>query len=429
MIKATFITLIFLASIVQAQDIESSDIKALIDEAIKNNTQLQAMHHEVEAAKLRVNEVRSWEAPEIGIEFYQTPIQSFPIPIKNGMETDYFVEQTVPWPGKLSAMSKVQVNNTGMMAEAYNALEKKIIRDLQNTYYELYAIQRKMEINTDNQSLMKEFIAIATRQYQVGMGRQSDVIRAQAELSRLINDGVNFRKENNIAEAMINTLLNRPIDQAFPHIADFEIKELSWKYEELAPLASANRAELKIMNYNIEMFKSELTVSKKESYPDFLLKGQYKNMANSSKDFWSLMIGVTIPFAPWSNGKYQSKVIQNEQHIMHMEHELSGMNNMVDFEVRSSLEKMDAAFYNMNLYKTTTIPQAQQSLNLLVSEYQLGKTEFLMMIDSYRMLLMAKLDYYMAVMQWKQAVSELEQAVGLNVGVIEEYLNTKEIKR
>ena len=310
MVKQLFVYTLFSLSALHAQQEQSSDLRSLIEEAVKNNPQLQANRHDVEAAKLRVREVQAWEAPQIGVEFYQTPIQSFPIPTKNGMETDYFIQQTVPWPGKLSAMGKAQSSNAAMMTESYKALEQKIVRDLKTGYYELYVIQRKIEINTDNQSLMKQFVEIATRQYGVGMGRQSDVIRAQTEFSRLINDGVNLQKDKKVTEAMINVLLNRPIDQAFPRIVDLDIPEPVWNYEELAPLAHMNRAELKAMQFNVDIFRSELMVSKKEYYPDFMLKGQYKNMANTSKDFWSIMVGVSIPIAPWSKAKYSANVSQ-----------------------------------------------------------------------------------------------------------------------
>ena len=65
----------------------------LITEALQNNPQLRAARHQTSAAQTRVDQVTSWDAPQFGVEFFQTPIQSFPNPVKNGMETDYFLQQ------------------------------------------------------------------------------------------------------------------------------------------------------------------------------------------------------------------------------------------------------------------------------------------------------------------------------------------------
>ena len=55
-----------------------------------------------------------------------------------------------------------------------------------------------------------------------------------------------------------------------------------------------------------------------------------------------------------------------------------------------------------------------------LSAYETGKTEFLMVIDAYRMQLMTKLDYHMAVMSYMASQAQLEQAVGLDIAQISE---------
>jgi outer membrane protein TolC len=72
------------------------------------------------------------------------------------------------------------------------------------------------------------------------------------------------------------------------------------------------------------------------------------------------------------------------------------------------------------LYKNTVIPQADQTLQATLAAYQTGKTEFLMLIDAYRMVLMSKLDYHMSVMSYMTNQAALEQAVGMNIAEITE---------
>src|ERR1035437_9771905 len=114
-----------------SQTAGSNSLNDLIKEVIQNNPQLKAAKDQTLAENTKVNQVTAWEPPQVGISFYQTPIQSLN-PIKDGLETDYFVQQTFPFPGKLGNMGEAATNSAKMYQEQYKALEKKIIKDLKS---------------------------------------------------------------------------------------------------------------------------------------------------------------------------------------------------------------------------------------------------------------------------------------------------------
>lgn len=392
----------------------------LIAEVIQNNPQLRAARHQTAAAQTQVGQVTSWEAPQLGVEFYQTPISSFPDPIKNGMETDYFIQQMFPFPGKISAMGDAAAANAQMVNEGYNALENKIIQQLKSAYYELYLVERKIELNGQNEDLMRRFVQIASKQYEVGMGKQQDILRAQTELSSLINDGLNLQQEKKTAEAMINAILSRPADAPLGYVPEVNTNVPNWTYQQVAPLALRARPEIKGMEFSVAMNQADLRASKREYFPDLMTRVMYKDMAMTGNDFWSLMFGVSFPIAPWTSGKVSSKVEENELNEKRAEENLASMKNMTQFEVQDALVRVQTNKNLVLLYKNTVIPQAQQTLESTVASYQTGKTEFLMLIDAYRLVLMAQLDYYMSVMNFMSSQAALEQAVGLPIDQIAE---------
>ncbi len=410
-----------LDSLAEGQRLQQGNILKIDDlvaEAIQNNPQLRAARHQSAAAVTKVDQATSWDPPQVGVEFYQTPIKSFPNPIKDGMETDYFLQQMFPFPGKLSAMGSAAESNAAMVNEGYRALERKIVKDLKSAYYELYLAQRKIGINAENQDLMRRFVDIASKQYEVGMGKQPDILRAQTELSTLINEGLNLQREKQAVESMINTILSRPANAPLGYVPEIEANVPKWTFEQLRPLALENRPEVQAMKYNIEMNRSELSASRREYIPDLMARVMYKDMAMTKDDFWALMVGVSIPIAPWASGRVTSKVDENELNVMKAEEDYNTMENMTLFEVQDALVKVQTNQNIVLLYKNTTIPQAEQTLQSTLAAYQTGKTEFLMLIDAYRMLLMSRLDYHMAVMNFMASQAQLEQAVGLDMNEI-----------
>lgn len=410
-----FLIAVFVTCETFSQEKAPLRLDALLKEAVENNPQLRAARHQTAGAKTRIDQVTSWDAPQFGVEFFQTPVQSFPNPFKNQMEMDYFIQQMFPFPGKLSDMGEAAENNANMMGEGYKALERKVLRELKTSYYELYLVQRKIEINKENQDLMRRFVGIASKQYEVGMGKQPDILRAQTELSILINNGINLQKERTVMESMINTILSRPVNAPLGEILEIEGDIPRWTFEQISRLALEVRPELKAMNFNIKMNKSELALSKKEYFPDLMIRLMYKDMAMTKNDFWSAMIGISIPLTPWSSGKYTSKTDENALNVRKAEEDFAAMQNMTLFEVQDALVKVQTNQNLVLLYKNTVIPQAEQTLQSTLAAYQTGKTEFLMLIDAYRMLLMVKLDYYMSVMNYMASQAQLEQAVGMDI--------------
>jgi outer membrane protein TolC len=402
----------------RGQESKPLKLEDLIAEALQNNPQLCAARNQTAAARTKVDQVTSWEAPQAGVEFYQTPVRSFPNPLKDQMEVDYYLQQMFPFPGKLSAMGRTAENNANKMEQGYKALERKILRELKSAYYELYLVQRKIQINAENQDLMRTFVEIASKQYEVGMGKQQDILRAQTELSILVNTGINFQNEKQVAESMINTILSRPVNSPLGYVPDIEQDVPRWTFEQLRPLALEARPELNAMSFNIELSKAEVSLSKREYYPDLMARVMYKDMAMTKSDFWSAMVGISIPLAPWSSGKYTSKVQENELNVRKAEEEYASMRNMTLFEVQDALVRVQTSQNLVLLYKNTVIPQAEQTLQATLAAYQTGKTEFLMLIDAYRMVLMSKLDYHMSVMNYMTNQAALEQAVGISIAEI-----------
>ncbi len=422
MFRSTLLTAIFLALCVPAflcaQETGMLDLDKLVAEAIQNNPQLRGADNEKNAAKAKIGQVTAWDAPQVGIEFYQTPVQSFPNPIRNGMETDYFVSQMIPFPGKISAMGSAAENNASMMEQGYHALERKVIRDLKNAYYELYLTQRKIQINAENQDLMRKFVEIARKQYEVGMGSHHDILRAQTELSTLINDGVILQSEKSAVESMLNTTLSRTANAHLGYVPDIESEIPQWTFAQMRALVLESRPELKSMKFNIEMNKADLASAKREYFPDLMIRFTYKNMTQTTPNYWAAMAGISIPLAPWSSGRYTSKVEENKLNVKKAEDDYQSMENMTLYEVQDALVKVQSNQNLASLYKNTVIPQAEQTLESTISAYQTGKTEFLMLIDAYRMVLMAKLDYHMAVMSYMSSQAQLEQAVGMSIAEI-----------
>jgi outer membrane protein, heavy metal efflux system len=403
-------------------------LDSLVQEARRNNPEIRAAAQQSRAAWSRVRQTVTWEPPRVGVEFYQAPVASFPNPFKNQMEYDYSIEQMIPFPGKLGAMGMAARNGARMAEEDAKAVERRVIVDLKTSYAGLYLIQRKIELNAENRDLLKRLVEIASRQYEVGMGTQTDILRARTESSRLANDAVALEREKRSMEAMINTLLNRPIAQGLGRIDTLETRFPGWRREQLDSLAMTIRPELQAMRFEVEMKKSEVRAAKWEYAPDLTARLMYKDMVLTPKDYWSLMIGATLPLTSWAYPKAAARVEEANAYRKKTEASYVQMKNMVLLDVENALLSVETNRDLIELNRQNVLPQAELTLASAIAGYKTGKVLFVMLIDANRMALMARLDYYMAVMNYAASQAQLERAVGLSGTEIAERIRSFDSK-
>ena len=93
-----------------------------------------------------------------------------------------------------------------------------------------------------------------------------------------------------------------------------------------------------------------------------------------------------------------------------------GYENQIRYEIADLSAKLDATQKLIALYKTTIIPQAQQTLESTRIGYQTAKVEFLTLLDAERALKDFQLEYYRSLTMFEQRMAELERTVGVDMG-------------
>lgn len=416
MIRILFLSMLLA---VPAWSQDRSPLDSLLSLALNHNPQLHSLRHRADAAHARVGQVSSLEAPQVGVEFYQTPVSSFPLPYRRNMEMDYFAQQMFPWPGKLSAMGKAASLGAKMQNEEAVTFERQLIRDIKAAYFELYFIQRQLDLNDKNQLLLRQILDAAMKRYEVGLGNQSDILRIKTEESKAANERLELDKQVAGMEAMIQALVGGNSDRTLGRLPDLAVEAREWEYDMLVTIALNHRSELRSMQLNKDMFSAEVDAARREYYPDIMVRGMYKAMAEG-EDFWALMIGANIPLAFWSKDKYHNRVREMSSHVRHAEMELVNMRNMVAASVKSAWTTHRASGQQVRLYREQLLPQAEQMLAVSLSDYQTGRTSFIALLDNFRMLLMTRLDMEMAVMKALKSEADLEQALGVDLHSLED---------
>jgi len=383
----------------------------VIREAKEKNPEILEAKEKWLAARSTIWQARTWPDPQFGIMWEDIPRGEFSL--GEASMRMYSISQKIPFPGKLTFKGRVAKRSAEMAYQMYKAKEIEIIAKVKKAYFQLFFVHRSIEINQRNKELLRKFAKIAEIKYAVGKAPQHDVLKAQVELSLLTDELITLKQEKDTAEAKLNTLLNRPAFSPLGKPEEWEATPLKLKYGELEKLALENRPELKGMDYAVERSKSAFNLARTDFLPDFTFTYRWSEMPPGTDwDKWDAMLMMDIPLWFWkqSYGMSEAKAEKNRAEAGYQ-----AMKNMVLFQVQDALVRVDSSWRRVNLFSTSILPQAEQTMRAAAIAYETEKVDFLTLIRSQKMYQDAELKHYNSLMKYGQNLAELEGIVGIDL--------------
>jgi outer membrane protein, heavy metal efflux system len=386
------------AAAMAAADTAGDPLPALVAMALSRNQALRSAEWEVRARHTGPEHVWSLDPPEVGVEFYQGPARDFPNPLKNQQEIDYSVEQAFPFPGTIAARIRAQHGHAEAAEAELEALRRKTARDVKAGYYAAWLAARRLDINARTRSLLERVIAIARRQYELGLGSQADILRAQAEATRLRMDSVDADQERWAALADLNALLDRDPEAPIRLADSLEPKPGEIQSARLAASLESAHPDLKAKSAEIRMRQAESDLARRGYWPGFKVGAAYKDMlamppedhGGTLRDYWSFGVSMDMPAAFWSLPRARAGAEQARYRVEQARSDLASVRNSARAGARAAAERAKALRERLRLAREALLPQARQAYGSALAAYQGGKGDFASVLDASRAVLAAE---------------------------------------
>lgn len=388
----------------------------LVREALRSNPDIQASLHQVEAVHAAVPRAGALEDPELTYMREQMPGFRWDRSEMQRIE----LMQMIRFPSKSAALTSIAEIQAEHSHHDHYEKELEVIAKLKSAYAELWFVQHSMALNTENARLLQQLASIAQTKFGVGGAPLQEVLKGNVELARLGNQTTVLRQQEQSVKAMLRAILNRPEDDTLGVAVLPDTVSFTATLDTLLQLAMQSRPMLLHDSLAVEESRTMLSLSKKEYLPDLKVGIQYVTVPVGDFRGWSVIAGMTLPFAPWTLGKSNARVEEATAVISRSQATLNAARNMVFSNVRDLYYKALSAKDQLNSYRMFILPQAEMSTKASVTAYRNAKTDFLMLIDSYRTSVELAMESLMVRMQFEQAVADLERQVGIrNVTSIE----------
>ena len=353
-------------------------LEGLIQEALKNNPEIQKVETAYKGVLEKKNEVNTLPNSQIGFGYFasepetRTGAQRFKLSLK----------QMIPWFGTITARE----NYIGSLADAkYEEIaivKRKLIASVSQGYYNLITIREKQKILTKNVVLLKTYETMALTSVETGKASAVDVLKLQIRQNDL-KQSIQVLEQQFLSEqSNINKLLNRKKEVKI-EVLDSLVMPESLDVINMDKI-SIHPELLKYDKLYKSIEQSEL-LNQKEQKPmigfglDYVAVSERPNMnfSDNGKDIVMPMVSLSIPIF---NKKYSSKTKQNklkqEELLLGKQTRQNKLIVMLDKAINERISAKISFDTNSN-----NLEKANSAEQILLKSYESGSINFNDVLD------------------------------------------------
>lgn len=387
----------------------------LVAEALANNPEIIGMRRNFDMMRARVPQAKALPEPMLSYGYTGNATPFPPFDIQKGDPSSARMlsfSQEIPYPGKLAI--KGRMANVAAESEWWNyeQVQWNVVAEVKDAYYDLYYQHKAIEIVTKNKDLLEKFAKIAEASYAVGKGIQQDVLKAQVEVSKLIEQLTVLEQRKQTAEARLNSLLFRTPETPVGKPAEIKPQDFPLGLLELTQLALTNYSSLKAQRRRIDREQYGIELAKKDFYPDFSVSVTYFNRPGLS-EMYGVNVGMKLPLY-WGQ-KQRPAVAEATANAAMEKQRLDNITTLLFFRIKDRYLAVTTAQRLVKLYGTTIILQSSLALESAIAGYEVGKVDFLTLLDSLMTLRNYELSYYEQLANVEKSIAALEPLVGVTL--------------
>jgi outer membrane protein TolC len=393
--KKLLITFIALGSwlVVNSQQYPDSLIKYL-EIAAKNNPTVLQKFSEYQAALKKIPQVGSLSDPELSIGVFLSPME-----LVNGNQVaDIRLMQMFPWFGVL----KNARDEMSLMAKAkfelFRDAKLQVFYDVQRTWYELYKVQKDINISEKNIEILKIIERLALVKFKAapsegsgtitsnpvisstmssssGNSGLTDIYRIQIETGDLENNISLLKNQRNTVMALFNTYLNRSVTTPVFTYENIAVDSRDLSIAAVSDSILVNNPMLGMLDFEKQSLEARKKMVTRMGYPMIGLGLNYSLISKTQfpmglpsmngKDMIMPMLVVTLP------------IYRKKYNAMRDESELLKTATSQSYEATAN--SLQAEYYQaVQLYQ-----DAKRRIKLYDNQYQLASKSLNLMLKSF----------------------------------------------
>jgi len=387
----------------------------LIEEGLSNNENIKSLESNVESLKEEISFAGSLNDPRLGIGVLNLPTDTFDFDQEPMTQKQIFIAQKIPWFGKLSLRSQKAALNAIRQEAILRAKRLELSKEIAAVYYQLGFVASNQKINAKLIGMLNQLLRVSETRYSTGRGLQQDVLQAQVELSKLLDERITLERKRRTLEDRVNSLLNRENFISVKPPANLPYPDLHLEAKELQALALKTNPWLAVRRAEIDQAGVAIDLARKDYMPDMDFKVAYgqRDSSQTGQDwanFLSASVVMNIPL--WKKKRQDKKLAATQFSHKATVNSYQNLAKSLPHKIDALVTDIHNIQKNYKLIMDALMVQAEQWAYSSLSGYEVGKVEFNTMINAQIRLLRFELQAQRYLFDLYEKQVELEEVLG-----------------
>ncbi len=398
---------------------ENEPLDNLIVHAIHVSPKIKLLRSKMELSGSKIEQGTNLPDPMLTFGLVNMPTNSFSFTQEPMTGKVIGLTQAFPFPGGLGSKSDAIAMDTLIVEQEIEDYKNEIIKDVSTLYYNLQLVREEKILAAESKALLNQISDVVKSKYEVSQASLQNMIQVEVQITRVQDRIESLIGKENATLAELNAFLLR--EEGSP-ISTNEIEPVKGnQYSSAALTKTANEYRPFLRGIQLSEQKSKLMEDAADYsyYPNFQIGLQYTQRDYSSitgqnwNDFLSVVVGITLPLG--YGGGYSSKVEEAQYLQSFYREQYSSSVQSLNQSFGKIVAKLHELQIREKLISNTLLPQTEQSLQASLADYQVGRVDFVNVINAESDILKIKTDLIKIRTEYSINVSQLEFLVGTEI--------------
>src|SRR6202047_319271 len=351
-----------------------TSLRELIQEAEQKNPRISASFHARQASRNVPKQVSA--LPETQLSVQQFSVGS-PRPFAGYSNSDFAyigfgASQDIPYPGKRQLRAHVAEHEADSLEAQTDSVRRTVVGNLKMVYFRLAYIQQTLGVLQRSDELLNQVQEASEARYRVGQGNQQDVLKAQLQHTKILQEIAHHHREEGLLEAQIKQVLGRPQESADIVAETLTVRGLLYSAAELLQKAREQNPDVHAKQASIRKQETQVELAHKNFRPDFNVQYAYEHNGSQARDYYMATFGVRLP----NRGRQEAELAEAKQNQERARQELDAESQRVFSEVQQQYVRAKTSEERLKIYSDGLVPQSEAHFQSALSAYQSNRQDF-----------------------------------------------------
>lgn len=385
----------------------------LLAEVENTNPEIQAAIHGYEAARQVPKSAGA--LPDTEVTLQQFSVGS-PRPFAGYTNSEFAyvgigVAQQIPYPGKRRLRAETANREAESMQADAETVRRDIIEKIKVAYFRLAYLQQTLSILERDDRLLGDIEQIVESRYRVGQGNQQEVLKAQLQHTKILQEITHHHREAGQLQAQLKQLLNRAQDSPDIVTAPLVMRRLGYSADELLKLAQEQNPQVKSREALLKTSQSQVNLARLGFRPDFNVQYMYQNTDRKFRDYYMASFSINLP----NRGRRSAELAEAVSKQAQAEQQLRAEVQQQFAEIQDQYVFAQTSAEQLKIYKEGLIPQSEATFRAAQAAYQSNRQDFETLMNSFLDVLKLEIDYQQQLAEHETALARIESLTGVTV--------------